>query len=60
MEQEGDESQRLEKLWLTLLNRPVTETEKREALDFLQPCGESGWTELCHALFASNEFLIRQ
>ena len=59
MDREGDESQRLELLWLTLLNRPITETEQAETIDFLKEAGENGWTELCHALLASNEFLMR-
>ncbi len=56
---EGNESKRLELLWLTLLNRPITGMERREAVEFLRETGERGWAELCHALLASNEFLIR-
>ncbi len=56
---EAEDSNRLELLWLTLLNRPITETERTEALQFLTDAGESAWTELCHALLASNEFLMR-
>ena len=56
---EPDTSKRLELLWLTLLNRPIDETEKRESQSFLAELGDAGWTELCHALLASNEFLMR-
>ncbi|MFP6694685.1 MAG: DUF1553 domain-containing protein, partial [Pirellulales bacterium] len=59
MDKEGDESKRLELLWLTLLNRPITEREQREAVDFLSEDSENAWAELCHALLASNEFLVR-
>lgn len=55
----AEDSQRLEVLWLTLLNRPITEPEQIEAIEFLTAAGESAWTELCHALLASNEFLMR-
>ncbi|MEZ6073528.1 MAG: DUF1549 domain-containing protein [Pirellulales bacterium] len=59
LSEEDDPTQRLELLWLALLNRPISETERFEASEFLQSCGEGGWTELCHALLASNEFLMR-
>ncbi|MCH2202002.1 MAG: DUF1553 domain-containing protein, partial [Fuerstiella sp.] len=56
---QDDESQRLQLLWLTLLNRPLTESEQRETKVFLTETGETAWIELCHALMASNEFLMR-
>ncbi|MFP6770714.1 MAG: DUF1553 domain-containing protein, partial [Planctomycetaceae bacterium] len=59
MGKESNESKRLEFLWLTLLNRPITGTEQREAVGFLRETGENAWAELCHALLASNEFLMR-
>ncbi|MEO2029309.1 MAG: DUF1549 domain-containing protein [Fuerstiella sp.] len=59
MMQEDDETQRLKLLWLTLLNRPLTETEQHETTAFLTQAGENAWVELCHALLASNEFLMR-
>ena len=59
MDKEGDDSKRLELLRLTLLNRPITEREQREAVNFLSEDGENAWAELCHALLASNEFLVR-
>ena len=59
MGKESDESKRIELLWLTLLNRPITKVEQREAVEFLREAGENAWAELCHALLASNEFLMR-
>lgn len=57
--EQADDRQRLELLWLTLLNRPITDSEQDAAAEFLTATGEQGWTELCHALLASNEFLMR-
>jgi hypothetical protein len=66
----GDES-RLETLWLRVLNRPITVAERAESAAFLtkirnlDPRGDlasrerRAWAELCHALLASNEFLVR-
>ena len=59
LSKEGDEAKRLDLLWLTLLNRPITELERREAAEFVRESGKRGWAELCHALLASNEFLMR-
>jgi hypothetical protein len=59
MTKEPDESKRLELLWLALLNRPITEPERLESIEFLKEVGDGAWVELCHALLASNEFLIR-
>ena len=50
---------RLDRLWLFTLNRPISEEEKRDARKFLTEAGSDGWAELCHALIASNEFLMR-
>ncbi|MFO1095331.1 MAG: DUF1553 domain-containing protein, partial [Planctomycetaceae bacterium] len=58
-EEQPDDRQRLELLWLTLLNRPITGSEQSAATGFLNAGGENKWTELCHALLASNEFLMR-
>ena len=55
----ADDAKRLEYLWLSLLNRPITAQEQREAAAFLKQAGEGAWSELCHALLASNEFLMR-
>lgn len=66
----GDEA-RLEALWLRVLNRPIADVERTEALAFLkdlrgmEPNADAAandlraWSELCHALLASNEFLVR-
>ena len=51
--------ERLELLWMCTLNRPITNQEKQDAEAFLAQAGESGWTELCHAVLVSNEFLMR-
>ncbi len=59
---EADEpADRIEKLWLLVYGRPVSEEEKSETIRFLQSqqADESAWVELCHALLASNEFLMR-
>jgi hypothetical protein len=58
-EEADDEAQRLKLLWLTLLNRPITAEEQCESTAFLTKSGETAWPELCHALLASNEFLMR-
>ena len=63
---------RLAKVYLLVLNRPITADESHEALTFIstfdKPVAASdelpkrqheAWTALCHALFASNEFLFR-
>lgn len=59
----GTASERVEKLWLRVLSRPITPAEKEDALAFLQASSAAGevpaWTELARALFGSNEFLLR-
>ena len=50
---------RLDLLWLCALNRPVTQAEKRDAAAFLGTDGNGNWVELCHAILASSEFLMR-
>jgi hypothetical protein len=54
--------QRLELLWLRVFNRPISAEEQIDAESFLMAAGEpgEGWTELCHALLSSNEFLYLQ
>jgi len=54
-----DDAERLDLLWLCALNRPVTSTEKEEAKAFLATAGGDDWAGLCHAILASNEFLMR-
>ena len=56
---EKDETKQLNHLWLTVLNRPITADEQRDAQQFLKTAGKNGWTDLCHAMLASNEFLMR-
>ena len=58
---------RLESLWFRVLNRPIADAERTEAAAFLKDLRELepkadelfAWSELCHALLASNEFLVR-
>ena len=50
---------RLDLLWLSTLNRPITAEEKHDAEAFLAKDANNGWIELCHAVLASNEFLMR-
>ncbi|MEO6738776.1 MAG: PSD1 and planctomycete cytochrome C domain-containing protein [Chthoniobacteraceae bacterium] len=58
---------RVEALWLRVLNRPITAGEREDALQFLESLHAATkdnadlapWIELCHALLASNEFLLR-
>ena len=53
---------RLDALWLRVLNRPITATERNDAIAFLGSLKISEparWMELCHSLLASNEFVFR-
>jgi hypothetical protein len=66
-----DSSARLDRLRLRTLSRPITPAERADATALLgdvrdlersvdAPTRElRAWAELCHALLASNEFLIR-
>jgi hypothetical protein len=63
-----EDSARIQSLWLKVLNRPVTTTEQTDAVGFLQSLREASgnkpnptadWTELCHSLLSSNEFVFR-
>jgi hypothetical protein len=58
-----DDSARLARLWLRVLNRPITAAEREDALTFLQASKAAGetpaWTVLARALFGTNEFLLR-
>lgn len=69
---EPNEMARLEALWIRVLNRPITSTEREDATAFLgkvepliktvkgRPALDSiKWRELCHSLLASNEFVFR-
>jgi len=67
----GDERARLDCLWLRALNRPITPIERADCSAFLAEVRKldprtdaasrelGAWAELCHALLASNEFLVR-
>ncbi len=59
MQEADDNGARLDVLWLRALNRSITEQEAREAEVFLSKDDVNGWIELCHAVLASNEFLMR-
>jgi hypothetical protein len=51
---------RLEALWLRVLSRRITSTERDEANALLESLpADKSWIELTHALLASNEFLLR-
>lgn len=66
-----DTEARLNYLWLTVFNRPITNSEYLEALEFLGRLPSSVnikdskaldltlWQELSHSLLASNEFIFR-
>jgi hypothetical protein len=58
-----DDAARLARLWLRVLNRPITAAEREDALAFLPASKAAGetqaWTELARALFGTNEFLLR-
>ena len=66
-----DDDLRFDDLWLRVLNRPITAPERVDAAAFLAEIRNldtgtdsasrelRAWTELCHALLASNEFLVR-
>jgi hypothetical protein len=71
MASSADETARLECLWLRTFGRPISTTEKTDAVAFLTELRNEAlaakvpepelpaWTELCHSLLASNEFLMR-
>lgn len=62
-----DANERIGRLWLQVLSRPVTREEREDALAFLatfnpanNPGGElNAWTELARSLLGCNEFLLR-
>lgn len=59
----GSNSERLQRLWLRVLGRPITTAEGEDALAFLKASRAAGeahaWAELVRALFGTNEFLLR-
>ncbi len=57
---EANTGARLEALWLRILSRPITSTERDDAVKFLESMSaDKAWIELSHALLSSNEFLLR-
>ncbi len=57
---ESNAGARLEALWLRVLNRPITSTERDEAHQLIESLpADKAWIELSHALLSSNEFLLR-
>jgi len=57
---ESNVGARLEALWLRVLNRPITSTERDEANQLIESLpADKAWIELSHALLSSNEFLLR-
>ncbi len=59
LKESGHQKERLSLLYLALLNRPITSEESEEADRFLGAGESSDWEELCRALLAGNEFLMR-
>jgi hypothetical protein len=67
----NNDSGRLESLWLRSFGRQITQAERADSLAFLagvrdldpriEPASRElrAWSELCHAMLASNEFLMR-
>ena len=64
-----DRDARIDEIWLRTLGRPVTREERAEAAAFLDKVGAAltappandypAFTELCHGLLASNQFIFR-
>ena len=60
----------MKRLYLLTLNRPAQADEIRTAQAFLDQCSEDlaktgnarqeAWTQLCHAVLGSNQFLFRE
>ena len=63
----SERGSRLERLWMRVLNRPITAEEMSAAASFVdrlsplladsQQPEQDAWTELCHGLLSTNEFL---
>ena len=56
------DEQRIERLWLRALGKPVTDEQRNSAIVLLRSTAdsESAWPRLCHSVLASNEFLFRR
>ena len=60
VDSEPNPGARLEALWLRILSRPITSSERDDAVQFIDSLPpDKAWVELCHALLSSNEFLHR-
>ena len=60
VDKEPNNGARLEALWLRILSRPITTSEREDAVKFIESMPtEKAWIELSHALLSSNEFLLR-
>lgn len=72
-EEPRDELERIRRLYLLTLNRPVEVDEIEAAVAFLDGCtqdltpkvgadsaGFAAWEQLCHAVLGSNSFLFRE
>ncbi|MFN0128614.1 MAG: DUF1549 and DUF1553 domain-containing protein [Verrucomicrobiales bacterium] len=73
-EQPDDERARINRLYLLTVNRPADAETIETALNFLDGCTEDlsagaadpanaraqAWTQLCHAVLGSNNFLFRE
>ena len=69
-EEPGDERARIDRLFLLTVNRPADAAATESAIAFLDACSQDAgahpearagaWTELCHAILGSNQFLFRE
>ena len=68
-EEAGDERARIDRLYLLATGRPAADDEVETALAFLDQCEgdlktddarSEAWTQLCHAVLGSNQFLFRE
>jgi hypothetical protein len=62
LEGRTDDAGRIRRFYLAALNRPATESELTAALTFINSADtnpEDAWSQFCHAVFVSNEFLFR-
>ena len=71
-EESGDERARIHRLYLLAVNRPADADAIESAMAFLDDCTRElstagrenarteAWTQLCHAVLGSNNFLFRE
>jgi hypothetical protein len=57
--EESDPSRRIDRLYAAAFTRPAEDWEKKAALDFIASQGQNdrAWTDLCHVLINSAEFI---